>query len=317
MGALPSPRATVNRPVLTTGIDFAGPFDIKNYTGRACLITKGYVCVFVSFSTKAVHLEVTSDLSAPAFLAAFKRFVSRRGCLSDVYSDNGTKFVGAARSIKWNFKEVLDSMCTQFSSVSDNPCVRWHFNPPAAPHMGELWEAAVKSFKSHLKKTVGSQRFTFEEFSSILARIEACLNSRPLSPMSENPDILDVLTPGHFLIGSPLLSVSEPQLLEEPTSIINRWQKVKAIHQRFCRRWKAEYLHGMQQRYKWKFPTRDLVVDDLVVIKEDNLPPNEWLLGRVVKLHYGKDQHVRVVDIRTQKGIISRPIVKLVVLPPV
>ncbi|KAH8266990.1 hypothetical protein KR044_005609, partial [Drosophila immigrans] len=74
MGTLPTERASFSNAFHHTGVDFAGPFEVKNYTGRACLITKGYVCVFVCFSTKAIHLEPTSDLTADKFLAAFSRF---------------------------------------------------------------------------------------------------------------------------------------------------------------------------------------------------------------------------------------------------
>ncbi|KAH8361240.1 hypothetical protein KR084_006226, partial [Drosophila pseudotakahashii] len=74
MGDFPTDRASFSRPFTYTGVDYAGPFELKNYTGRACLITKGYVCVFVCFSTKAIHLEPTSDLTTEKFLAAFARF---------------------------------------------------------------------------------------------------------------------------------------------------------------------------------------------------------------------------------------------------
>jgi len=96
MGSFPKERVSFSRPFTYTGINYAGPFDIQNYIGRACLITKGYVLVFVCFSTRAVHLEPTSDLTTEKFLAAFARFVSRRGCPRQVQSDNGKTFVGAS-----------------------------------------------------------------------------------------------------------------------------------------------------------------------------------------------------------------------------
>lgn len=107
MAALPTNRTIVSRPFTTTGVDFAGPFDIRNYTGRACLITKGYVCLFVCFATKAIHLEAVSNLSTPSFLAAFSRFVARRGCPRAMYSDNGTNFVGASKVLRLEFREFL------------------------------------------------------------------------------------------------------------------------------------------------------------------------------------------------------------------
>ncbi|XP_050338954.1 uncharacterized protein LOC126765282 [Bactrocera neohumeralis] len=110
MAALPAERTTLTRPFAATGIDFAGPYDIKNYTGRACLITKGYVCVFVCFATKAIHLEPVSDLTTNAFMAAFARFFSRRGCPADLYSDNGTNFVGASKLLIKDRREFMKSL---------------------------------------------------------------------------------------------------------------------------------------------------------------------------------------------------------------
>ncbi|XP_075150703.1 uncharacterized protein LOC142224804 [Haematobia irritans] len=285
MAALPPERTVLTRPFTTTGVDFAGPFEIKLFIGRACKITKGYVCVFVCFSTKAIHLEATSDLSTTTFLAAFHRFISRRGCPKTIFSDNGTNFVGASREMDkvlgCVFKEGRDKVCSayQFQQLS------WQFIPAGAPHMGGLWEAAVKSFKTHFRKHASGFKFTFEEFSTVLSRIEACLNSRPLCPMSESSQELVALTPGHFLenegaVATVLLTVER----------------------------------GIFERYKWKFPQRDIEVGDLVVIRDEQLPPTSWKLGRVDDVHTGSDGRVRVADVRTANGVVRRPVVKLVIL---
>lgn len=315
MAALPTARTNISRPFNVTGVDFAGPFNIRNYTGRACLITKGYVCVFVCFATKAIHLEPVSSLSTPAFLAALARFVARRGYPKDIYSDNGTNFVGASRELRAEFRSFLRGIGSEVNAGYAPQGLQWHFNPASAPHMGGLWEAGVKSFKYHFRRIASTLNYTFEEFSTLLARIESCLNSRPLCPLSENMESLDVLTPGHFLIGGPLLAAPEVEISETPLSIVNRWQRVKALNQRLCMRWKDEYLKDLQKRYKWKFMQRNIEIGDMVVIREDNLPTNEWRLGRVEKVHIGKDGHVRVVGLRTARGVVTRPVVKLVVLP--
>ncbi|XP_065356163.1 uncharacterized protein LOC135950555 [Calliphora vicina] len=311
MAALPMSRTIISRPFNITGVDFAGPFDIRNYIGRACLITKGYVCVFVCFANKAIHLEAVSSLSTLAFLAAFSRFVSRRGYPKDVYSDNGTNFVGASRELKSEFRSFLRDIGSEVNVGYAPQSLHWHFNPASAPHMGGLWEAGVKSFKYHFRRIAGCLKYTFEEFSTLLARIESCLNSRPLCPLSESADCLDVLTPGHFLIGGPLLTPPELEITEALVSITNRWQRVKAINQRLCMRWKDEYLKDLQKRHKWKFMQRNIEIGDMVVIREDNLPINEWRLGRVQKAHIGKDGHVRVVELKTARGLVTRPVVKL------
>lgn len=312
MSALPPERTEITRPFAHTGLDFSGPFDIKTYTGRSCRITKGYVCIFVCFATKAIHLEATSELSTSSFLGGFSRFVSRRGCPQHLHSDNGTNFVGASKILA---KEFLRTSQGAITSNYAHLGVTWHFIPPGAPHMGGLWEAGVKSFKSHFKKICGNFKYTFEEFQTLLAKIEACLNSRPISPMSQEPSDFSPLTPGHFLIGSPLLVPIDPRIDEHPISLVNRWQRLKALHQQFSVRWKNEYLSELHKRNKWKEPTTNLAENTLVVIRDENLPPNSWRLGRVTKVYLGADHRVRVADILTERGSIVRPITKLVVLP--
>ncbi|XP_075163178.1 uncharacterized protein LOC142235804 [Haematobia irritans] len=313
MAPLPPERCTFSPPFQVSGIDFAGPFELKSSTLRKAPITKGYACVFVCFSTKAVHLEACSDLSSAAFEAAFVRFVGRRGLPCRIFSDNGRNFVGASRTLLRDFTQFLQISSSDISQKYAAHGFEWKFIPPHAPHMGGLWEAAVKSFKIHLKKISGAHRFTFEEFSTILARIEGVLNSRPISAMTEDPADLTALTPGHFLRGSPILAFPEPTA--QKLSIINRWTKLKALHHQFALRWKEEYLRSMHKRYKWKSSISNLKVDDLVVVMDDLLPPYEWLLGRIVKTYSGSDSNVRVADIRIATGIITRPIAKLCYLP--
>ena len=158
-------------------------------------------------------------------------------------------------------------------------------------------------------------KFTFEEFSTILTSIEACLNSRPLGSLSDNIDDVAALTPGHFLIGTSLVHPAEPEELDSPISIVHRWRKVKSMQHELARRWKNEYLTEMFKRNKWKHPKPNLRENDLVVLRNEPLCPTEWRLGRVMKLHYGSDQRVRVVELKTKNGLIKRPTHKLVLLP--
>jgi hypothetical protein len=103
-----------------------------------------------------------------------------------------------------------------------NDGVKWHFNPPAAPHFGGLWEAAVKSTKHHLRRVIGKSTLTFEEMTTFLTQVEACLNSRPLK--SDDPNDFAALTPGHFLIEAPILAVPEPSLTDKADNALSRWQ---------------------------------------------------------------------------------------------
>lgn len=313
MAALPRERSSFSSPFTITGLDFAGPFSIKTSILRNAPYHKGYVCVFICFCTKAIHLELCSELTTNSFRAAFTRFIGRRGLPQKVMSDNGTNFVGAERSLRQEYDDFIREAATDIVEKYNSHGFHWSFIPPNAPHMGGLWEAGVKSFKLHFRKVANTQKFTYEEFSTLLARIESVLNSRPLSPMSDDPNEYLALTPGHFLRGAPL--VAAPEAPAETLTLRDRWERLKSLHHQFARRWKDEYLKEIQKRYKWQHQEENIRVGQLVVIKDDLLPPCEWRLGRITKIYFGSDGLVRVADIRTQTGSVTRAIVKLCVLP--
>ncbi|GFV32308.1 integrase catalytic domain-containing protein [Trichonephila clavipes] len=156
---------------------------------------------------------------------------------------------------------------------------------------------------------------TLEEFLTIITQIEGILNSRPITPLSEDIDDLEVLTPGHFLIGRPITSISEPNLLDKTENTLSRWQKLTKIVQHIWTKWSRDYLNNLQQRNKWQFHKDNVKLNTMVLIKDDNLPVNKWSLGRITKLVPGTDGTVRVVEIKTNKGNIKRSIGKMRVLP--
>lgn len=314
MADLPADRVTAARPFLGTATDFAGPFLVKSSLLRNAKAVKAYLCVFVCLATKAVHLEVVSSLSVEAFVAAFTRFVSRRGLPSLIRSDRGTNFIGANNYLKEINQFLLDN---QFILKEEfrRQNIHWEFNPPASPHMGGLFEAAVKSAKNLLKREVGETILTFEELSTIFSKIEAILNSRPLVAMSEDPCDLEVLTPGHLLIGQPLLALPESHWKETKCSKLSRFQLIQKLYQNIWSRWHTEYLTSLQTRNKWYSPTENLKIDDLVLIIDENSPPLQWRRGRVIELYQGKDSIVRSVKLKTQTGELVRPVVKLCKLP--
>ncbi|XP_070144939.1 uncharacterized protein [Drosophila kikkawai] len=184
-----------------------------------------------------------------------------------------------------------------------------------APHFGGLWEAAVKSVKGLLNRTLANTRLTFEELTTVTAEVEAILNSRPLSPLSTDPNDLAALTPGHFLVGDSLRSLPEPSVEDSKVDHLERWQRVSAIKQYLWRRWSHEYINELQMRTNWTQASPNLSVGDMVLIHEDNLPPQRWLLGRIEAAIPDKDQRVRIADVRTAKGVYRRPTHKLALLP--
>lgn len=314
MSDLPSHRTRVSRPFTHTGVDFGGPFLIKQSKRRNAPTVPCYLSLFVCSATKAVHLELVSELSTVAFLAAFDRFISRRGLCKHVYSDCGSNFKGAARHLKevYNFLSLHDHDITNHLSQRE---ITWHFNPPHAPNFGGLWEAGIKSAKLLLHRVLKNYNLTFEELTTLFARIEAILNSRPLCAISNDPhDGPDYLSPGHFLIGSPLLA--PPETIHDPeTTLLNRWQRVTQLHQVFWSRWSSEYLNTLMQRQKWTRNSPELQIGDVVFFYGTSTSPLNWPIGRIENLHPGQDGISRVATIRTSNGRLTRPLNKLVILP--
>ena len=183
--------------------------------------------------------------------------------------------------------------------------------------MGGLWEASVKSFKHHLLRTVGKTLLTHEQLETYVIEIEAILNSRPLTPLSSDPNDLIPLTPGHFLIGSPLTSFPQRDLRDIPVGRLSSWEHAQQLRQHFWSRWQKEYLHQMICRSKWQSTSNQdsIKIGTLVVLKEDNLPPMDWKLGRIVETHPGQDKIVRIVTVRTNAGIYKRSVTRLYPLP--
>ncbi|KAG6461368.1 hypothetical protein O3G_MSEX012582 [Manduca sexta] len=210
MADLPEFRVTEAKAFVHTGVDYAGPIRITLTRRRGHHSQKAYICLFVCLVVKAVHIELVSDLTSDSFLAAFKRFISRRGPVSYLYSDNGTNFIGARAQLDELYKFLLDG---RFQSVITNELssrrIEWKMIPPRAPHFGSMWESNIKSLKTHLYRVIGNQLLTYEELQTVLIQIECILNSRPLNLVASDP-YPEVITPAHFLIITPLQYLPAP-----------------------------------------------------------------------------------------------------------
>ncbi|XP_071057562.1 uncharacterized protein [Onthophagus taurus] len=305
MADLPKYRVSQLKPFSVAGVAFAGPFSVSLNKYRGAKTTKAYIAIFVCSATKALHLELVSDLSTEAFIAALRRFTSRRGRIEMIFSDQGTNFVGANNRLK---------DLAQLANMELG--LNWSFNPPSSPHFNGLTEAGVKSVKTHLARVIGDQIMTYEELYTVLTQIEAVLNSRPLQAMSSDRNDFQSLTPGHFLVLEPLNSVvPDPALSGINIGRLTRWQLLQSMVQSFWKRWSGGYLHTLQRRYKWNKNLPAITPGTLVVIHHDSKPPLQWELGRVVDVHPGTDGVIRVATVRTVHSEYKRPVVKLCPLP--
>lgn len=321
MGALPVERLKPARPFTNVGVDFAGPYSIKlsdklnmSTRSRSKLDEdlKGYIAVFVCLVTRAVHLEPVTDLSAEAFLSAYTRFTAKRGNPEVICSDNGTNFVKADKLLKQAVLIWRQEAVQHFVNIRGT---EWKFITPSAPHQGGLWEAAVKQMKAHLRKVIGPYKYTFEGMYTLLAGVEACMNSRPICAMSDDPDDLVPLTPAHFLNGGPL-RLPLPEKCEPPPKMaLSLYRNIQSQINVFWKLWADEYISTLMARNKWQNVQPNLQVGQLVLIKSENLAPTYWPMGRVIETKAGDDGSVRSATIKVFGGRLDRPVQKLCILP--
>ncbi|UYV64515.1 hypothetical protein LAZ67_3001068 [Cordylochernes scorpioides] len=194
MGNLPTSRTNWTRPFTKTGIDFAGPVIVKTSNLRNARCDKAYIALFICMFSKAIHIELVTNLTTEAFLASLRSLIGRRGRPAEINTDNATNFVGAYKDLR----KLFNSNIHDFAFSEE---IKWNFIPPSSPHFGGLWEAGIKSVKT------------------------------------------------------------------------------------------------------------------LVLLKEDNLPPLKWRMGRINQVYPGEDGLVRVVSVKTADGDLRRAVAKVCPLP--
>lgn len=315
MGDLPDYRVNFKFPFYETGVDYAGPIEIKSSTLRKAPHMKAYIAIFVCMASGCTHVEAVSSLSADSFKQAFHRFTSRRGLCRTLHSDNAGNFVGTANEQK-QFKQYLADHFAEFQEFFQIRHVDYRNIPARSPTFGGLWENRVKQVKRHLYPAVGNTILTFEELATICCRIEAVLNSQPITAINNDPNDPEPLTRGHFIIGRSLLSLPEEDVTNEQISDMKRFRRNQQIFQHFHKRWLNEVLIQAQKRTKNFTATSNFKVGQVVLMVDENAPPQYWPLALIEKIIPGKDNLVRVVTLRTGKGkIFTRSINKIATLP--
>jgi transposase InsO family protein len=227
MADLPVFRLKSGCPAFThTGVDYFGPIEVTIFRR----VVKRWGVIFTCLNCRCVHLEMAYSLDTSSFICCLDRFMNRRGVPATLHSDNGTNFVGAQRQLA----ECLDKL-NQSAIIShlNRKMTKWYFNPPAAPHFGGVWERMVRAAKEALVAVLGKQRLTDELLITTLTHIENVLNSRKLTPPSENPADPEALTPNHLLLGRANPKSPPDVFDKDDLTARERWRVVQAISDQF------------------------------------------------------------------------------------
>ena len=299
---LPQFRVSEEFAYTQLGVDFAGPVYVKNVYTQAKKTYKAYIALFTCASTRGIHLELTPDLSAQAFVRSLQRFIGRRGVPSFIVSDNGKTF--------------KNSTVKKFIQQYD---ITWKFNVARAPWWGGFFERLVRCVKRCLKKTLGNARVSFEEFETVLTQVEGILNSRPLTYVHE--EMSEPLTPSTLCVGRRLLSNPLPQERKVNKDLVDdvrrRERFLTRILNHFWERWRKEYLTELREQHNVRNGStgNSISQGDVVVIHEDKIPRQLWKVGRVENLLRGRDGKVRAAIVRTSSEgraqQLQRPIQRL------
>lgn len=308
MADLPSDRVQGGEPPFTNvGMDYFGPFEVK--CGRST--QKRYGVIFTCMASRAVHIEVATTLDTSSCINAIRRFMSRRGPVKKITSDNGTNLVGANNELKQALSELNKIDLQKFHS---NHEIKWSFNTPAASHQGGVWERQIRTIRKILQALLNEQHMRScqndEQLRTLMCEIEAVINSRPLTQSSDDPNDLGVITPNDLLLMKP---VNGPPGQFNPKDVYARrkWRQVQYIADTFWKRWVREYLPALQERQRWLQPKRSLQVGDVVLVADNTAPRSSWQMGRIEEVYPDKTGLVRRAKVKTATTALMRPTTKL------
>ena len=317
---LPPERVSASPPFTHVGIDVFGPWSVRTLRARGGVLhSKRWACIFCCFSSRAIHIEVIESMDTSSFINALRRFFSLRGPATDLYSDCGTNFIGACNEFRaWygiesNREGVRTFLCT-------HNCT-WHFNPPHASHMGGSWERPIgicRRILDGILSDASLSRLTHESLCTFLAEVVFIVNSRPLLPVSSNPECPFVFSPNILLTQKPPLLFEVPVSFDSSDALHSQWKRVQHLAQQFWDRWRRDYLPLLQPRRVWQQARDNVRVGDVVLLRDKASHRNSWPLGIIVQCFPGSDHRVRKVDIRlgSSRKVFCRPVHDIVLVLP-
>lgn len=320
MADLPADRLEPAPPFTNVGVDVFGPWQvITRKTRGGSASSKRWGVLFTCLVTRAIHIEVVDSLSSSAFINAVRRFTSIRGKVKIFRSDRGTNFIGATDDLKIDTISVEEDTLKKFLYDSGT---KWIFNPPHSSHFGGAWERMIGLVRRILDAMLmepSNRNVTHDVLCTLMAEVTTIINSRPLTPVSADPDNPFVLTPNVLLTQKHSSDFDCPEFgdISVKDMLRSEWKRVQGLANQFWKKWKSDYLHLLQPRRKWKSEEPNIKEGDVVLMKEDS-PRNFWPMAVVQKTFKSDDTLVRKIQIKLLRNdkpvILVRPICEVIPL---
>ncbi|XP_064641961.1 uncharacterized protein LOC135496530 [Lineus longissimus] len=324
MSNLPEDRTEASPPFTYCGADCFGPFYVKDNRKEV----KRYGVIFTCLALRAVHIEVLDDMSTDAFINGLRCLIAIRGTVRKIRCDQGSNFIGAKHELKLALNELDADMIRAY--LLQHSC-EFDMNPPAASHMGGIWERMIRSTRSILNGLLDQSKCQLNTSSlrTFLYESMAIINSRPLTVDNlGDPNSPLPLSPNNILtMKSSVIAPPPGEFVKEDIYARKRWRRVQWLSKQFWERWRNEYLLNLQARQKWQGERRNIEVGDVVLLKDQALSRCDWHMAIVEDVSKGNDGLARKTKIRLantrldKKGkplhkatVLERPIHKLVVL---
>jgi len=188
------------------------------------------------------------------------------------------------------------------------------FNTPGASHHGAVYERLIRSFRKIFNGVAREQRLTDETLATLACKVEAILNSRPLTTVSDDVNDLEPLTPNHLLLLKAPNSLPPGVFQNGYLHSRKLWRQVQYLANLFWSRWVKEYAPTLQTRQRWTRSKPNLAPEGLVLVCDSSLPRGTWPMGRILDVFSDSAGHVRTAKVKTKDTTLVRPITKLVLL---